>query len=44
MMAVPDLAKMKLLLDHGANINARAKTKYSALMVAAQHRDGALAH
>jgi ankyrin repeat protein len=39
MMAAPDIEKMKLLADRGAKVNARAKTKYSALMVAAQYRD-----
>jgi ankyrin repeat protein len=37
MMAAPDDEKMKLLIDHGANVNARSETKYTALMVAAQH-------
>jgi ankyrin repeat protein len=37
MMAVPDAEKMKLLIDRGANVNARSETKYSALMVAAQY-------
>ena len=38
MMAMPDLEKAKLLLDRGAVINGRAlKTRYSALMVAAQY-------
>ncbi|HTS50104.1 MAG TPA: ankyrin repeat domain-containing protein [Bryobacteraceae bacterium] len=37
MMAMPDLEKAKLLLDHGANVNAHAKTRYSALLVAAQY-------
>ncbi len=37
MMAAPDVAKMKLLLDHGASVNARARTNYSALMVACQY-------
>jgi ankyrin repeat protein len=41
MMAMPDLEKAKLLLDRGARINARAKTKYSALMVAAQYSGSA---
>src|SRR5262249_3089146 len=40
MMAVPDLPKTKLLLDHHADPNARAKSKYSALDVAVQYRDG----
>jgi ankyrin repeat protein len=39
MMAAPDLEKVTLLLDHGAKVNERAKTKYSALMVAAQYRE-----
>ena len=37
MMAMPDVEKAKLLLEHGADINARSKTRYSALLVAAQH-------
>jgi len=37
MMAAPDAEKMKLLIDRGANVNARSETKYSALMVAAQY-------
>ena len=37
MMAAPDAEKMKLLIDRGANVNARSETKYTALMVAAQH-------
>ena len=41
MMAAPDAAKMKLLIDRGAAINARAKTGYSALMVAAQYGESA---
>ena len=41
MMAAPDAAKMKLLIDRGANVNARAKTGYSALMVAAQYGESA---
>ena len=40
MMAAPDAEKMKLLLDRGADVNARAKSKYSALMVAAVYRGG----
>jgi ankyrin repeat protein len=39
MMAVPDRDKTQLLLDRGANVNARARTKYSALLVAAQYPD-----
>ncbi|MBZ5609972.1 MAG: ankyrin repeat domain-containing protein [Acidobacteriia bacterium] len=37
MMAMPNIEKAKLLLEHGAKVNARAKTKYSALLVAAQY-------
>ncbi|HYL36376.1 MAG TPA: ankyrin repeat domain-containing protein [Bryobacteraceae bacterium] len=37
MMAMPDVEKAKLLLDHGAKLNARSKTRYSALLVAAQY-------
>jgi ankyrin repeat protein len=40
MMAAPDVEKMTLLLDRGANVNARAKSRFSALMVAAQYQDG----
>ena len=37
-MAVqPDLEKTKLLIARGAKVNARAKTRFSALMVAAQY-------
>jgi ankyrin repeat protein len=43
MMATPNLEKMKLLIDHGANVQARAKSNYSALEVAAAYRDGAAA-
>jgi len=37
MLAQPDLEKTKLLVERGAKINAHAKTKYTALMVAAQY-------
>jgi ankyrin repeat protein len=37
MMAAPDLEKVKLLVERGANINARANSRYSALLVAAQY-------
>jgi ankyrin repeat protein len=37
MMVQPDLDKTALLLDRGAKINARSKTRYSALLVAAQY-------
>ncbi|PWU09594.1 MAG: hypothetical protein C5B51_05960 [Terriglobia bacterium] len=43
MLAAPDVEKMKLLLDRGADVNARAKTRYSALMVAAQYPGSAAA-
>jgi ankyrin repeat protein len=34
MLAQPDIEKTRLLLDRGANLNARSKSKYSALMLA----------
>src|SRR5207248_1486643 len=37
MLAMPDLDKAKLLMDGGANVNGRSKSKFSALMVAAQY-------
>ena len=37
MLAAPDVGKMKLLLDRGANADARAKNRYSALLVAANY-------
>jgi ankyrin repeat protein len=37
MLATPDMAKMKLLLDRGAKADARAKNRYSALLVAANY-------
>jgi len=37
MMAMPDLEKAKLLIEHGASVDARSKTRYSALLVAAQY-------
>jgi ankyrin repeat protein len=40
MMAAPDVDKMRLLLDRGADVNARARSRYSALMVAAQYQEG----
>jgi ankyrin repeat protein len=40
MMAAPDVEKMRLLLDRGANVNARARSRFSALMVAAQYQEG----
>ena len=43
MAAAPDAEKMKLLLDRGASVNARAQSRFSALMVAAQYQDSAAA-
>ncbi len=40
MAAAPDAEKMRLLLDRGADVNARAKSRFSALMVAAQYQEG----
>ena len=37
MLATPDVGKMKLLLARGANADARAKNRYSALLVAANY-------
>jgi ankyrin repeat protein len=37
MMAAPDVDKMKLLLARGANADARARNRYSALLVAANY-------
>ena len=37
MLAVPDVDKVKLLIDRGANADARTKNRYSALLVAAQY-------
>ncbi len=39
MMAAPDVEKMTLLLDRGADVNARANSRFSALMVAAQYQE-----
>ena len=43
MAAAPDAEKMKLLLDRGASVNARARSRFSALMVAAQYQDSSAA-
>ena len=43
MAAAPDVEKMRLLLDRGANVNARAQSRFSALMVAAQYQEAAAA-
>ena len=37
MLAMPDVEKARLLIERGANVNARAKSHYSALLVAAQY-------
>ncbi len=37
MLAMPDIDKAKLLLDRGANVNTRSKTRFSALLVAAHY-------
>jgi uncharacterized protein len=37
MLAAPDADKMKLLIARGANADARAKDRFSALLVAAQY-------
>ncbi|MBZ5627024.1 MAG: ankyrin repeat domain-containing protein, partial [Acidobacteriia bacterium] len=37
MLAAPDVEKMKLLIDRGADADARSKNKYSALLVTAQY-------
>lgn len=41
MLAQPDLEKTKLLISQGADVNARSKIKYSALMVAARYPEAA---
>ena len=38
MAAAPDPAKVRLLLARGAKVNARAESRYDALMIAANHR------
>jgi ankyrin repeat protein len=37
MLAAPDAEKMKMLIDRGANADARAKNRFSALLVSAQY-------
>jgi ankyrin repeat protein len=37
MMAAPDAAKVSILLEHGADPNARSNTRYTALMFAASY-------
>jgi ankyrin repeat protein len=41
MMTAHDPAKVRLLLERGADVSARAKSRYTALMVAANHRGAA---
>jgi ankyrin repeat protein len=43
MLVTPDTEKMKILLAHGANADARAKNRYSALLVAAQYTNSSAA-
>ncbi|HTB16589.1 MAG TPA: ankyrin repeat domain-containing protein [Bryobacteraceae bacterium] len=43
MLAAPDVEKMKALIDRGANVEARAKDRFSALLVAAQYPDSGAA-
>jgi ankyrin repeat protein len=43
MLAAPDTAKMKLLIERGAGADARAKDRFSALLVAAQYPDATAA-
>src|SRR4029078_6768059 len=40
MMAAPDVEKMRLLIERCADVNARARSRFSALMVAAQYQQG----
>jgi ankyrin repeat protein len=37
MLASPDIAKVRLLVEHGADVNATAKTGYTALLTAASY-------
>jgi serine/threonine-protein phosphatase 6 regulatory ankyrin repeat subunit B len=37
MMAAPDPAKMRLVIEHGADVNARSRSGYTALAVAARY-------
>jgi ankyrin repeat protein len=38
MMAIPDYQKVRLLVDAGADVNARANSRFTPLMVAAAYR------
>ena len=39
MMVVPDLEKVQLLVQRGADVNALSSRRYSALLVAAQYEN-----
>ncbi len=43
MAAAPSAEKMSLLIERGARVNARARSRFSALMVAAQYQDSTAA-
>ncbi len=43
LLAAPDAAKLKLLLDHGANADVRSNDRFSALLVAAQYPNSSAA-
>ena len=38
MAAAPDVDKMRLLLDRGADVNAKSRVRFTAVMVAAQYQ------
>ena len=38
MAAAPDVEKMRLLIERGADVNAKSKVRFTALMVAAQYQ------
>jgi ankyrin repeat protein len=39
MLAMPDLDKVKLLVDRGADVNVQSRSRYTALLIGAQYRD-----
>jgi ankyrin repeat protein len=43
MLALPDVEKVRLLLDRGANVNGRSGRGYSALFIGAQYRESTAA-
>jgi ankyrin repeat protein len=43
MLALPGVDKVRLLLDRGANVNARSGRQYSALLIGAQYRESTAA-